>query len=151
MKSSPLPFFSSASSRTRFLSVSSTPKPPQPPVQALLPAAPSDSKPSTSPVSTSTTTPAASSQSAQAASTQPVAPAQTPAPSGGSKRAASYAAKVRAHIESFKVYPPQARRRHQTGMVGFSFTIDRQGRVLSARITRSSGVPALDQEFGLTD
>lgn len=52
---------------------------------------------------------------------------------------------MRAHIEGFKVYPPQARRRHQTGMVSFSFTIDRQGRILSARITKSSGIPALDQ------
>jgi len=119
--------------------------PPQPPIQTPSPAASSDSKPSTSPALTATATPVASGPPAQAASTQPAAPAQTLAPSGGSKHAASYAAKVRAHIESFKVYPPQARRRHQTGMVGFSFTIDRQGRVLSARITRSSGVPALDQ------
>lgn len=70
---------------------------------------------------------------------------QTATASGGSKHAASYAARVRAHIESFKVYPPQARRRHQTGMVGLTFTIDRQGRVLSAQVTTSSGNPLLDQ------
>jgi protein TonB len=79
----------------------------------------------------------------------PAAPAQTQTQtataSGGSKHAASYTARVRAHIESFKVYPPQARRRHQTGVVGLSFTIDRQGRVLSAQITTSSGNPVLDQ------
>lgn len=89
--------------------------------------------------------PAANPEAAPAASRPMSAQTQTATASGGSKHAASYAARVRAHIESFKVYPPQARRRHQTGVVGLSFTIDRQGRVLSAQITTSSGNPVLDQ------
>jgi periplasmic protein TonB len=79
------------------------------------------------------------------AQSQSQAQPQTAIPSEGSKHVASYAARVRAHIESFKVYPPLARRRHQTGVVSLTFTIDRQGRVLSAQITKSSGNPVLDQ------
>jgi protein TonB len=117
---------------------SATVLPPQSLVVASAQTGQSESKPATSPAAK----PAAPSHPAPAqTNTQP----QTTAPSGGSKHAASYAAKVRAHIESFKVYPPQARRRHQTGVVAFTFTIDRQGRVLSAQVTKSSGSPALDQ------
>lgn len=137
---------------------------PQAPAQ--LPSPKPAPKPTETPASTQASTPAlAAPDKNPANSARPTAnaapTAATPAPisapvqtgarppaaaaSGGSKHAASYAARVRAHIEGFKVYPPQARRRHQTGRVGFSFTIDRQGRILSARITKSSGIPALDQ------
>jgi protein TonB len=130
---------------------------PAPPPQA--PASPqtntSDSKPSPA------TTPSASAAPPQTASrpVQSQAPVQTQsqtqsqthsqaqsqAVGGGPKHAASYAARVRLHLESFKVYPPQARRRHQTGVVQLTFAIDRQGRVLLAQVTKSSGVAALDQ------
>ncbi|WP_349322255.1 energy transducer TonB [Asticcacaulis sp. MM231] len=77
------------------------------------------------------------------------APTQSPAQSqsvgGGPKHATSYAARVRLHLETFKIYPPQARRRHQVGVVQLTFVIDRQGCVLTARVTKSSGVAALDQ------
>lgn len=69
--------------------------------------------------------------------------AQTAAKAG--RHTASYLALVRRHVESFKVYPKQAKRRRMEGTVSLSFTIDRQGRLLSARITKGSGAPELDQ------
>jgi len=118
------------------------PKPTETPAPAL--AAP-DKKPANSASPTAPAAPTAATPAPISAPVQTSARPPAAAASGGSKHAASYAARVRAHIEGFKVYPPQARRRHQTGRVGFSFTIDRQGRILSARITKSSGIPALDQ------
>jgi len=80
------------------------------------------------------------------ASPQPAASrSSAPAANGNPKAAAGYAAKVRLHLENFKVYPPQARRRHLRGVVMLAFTIDRQGRVLSGRIAKTSGAGELDQ------
>lgn len=117
--------------------------PQQMPADAPAQTATTDSKTPnpTQPAANTDATPVASRPTTTQTQTQP----QTATASGGSKHAASYAARVRAHIESFKIYPPQARRRHQTGMVGLIFTIDRQGRVLSAQVTTSSGNPVLDQ------
>jgi protein TonB len=49
-------------------------------------------------------------------------------------------------IERNKAYPPAAQARGETGVVQIAFSIDRQGRVLSSQVVRSSGHPALDQE-----
>ncbi len=49
-------------------------------------------------------------------------------------------------LERNKSYPAAAQRRGETGEVELAFTIDRQGRVLSSAIVRSSGSAALDQE-----
>lgn len=124
-------------------SASSENKPVPPPSSAI--SGPGPSAPANPSAATGAAQGAAHTPGQSSAQTAVAATAQPPAASGGAKQAAGYAARVRAHIESFKVYPLQARRRHQTGTVGFAFTIDRQGRVLSARVTRSSGVPALDQ------
>jgi periplasmic protein TonB len=51
-----------------------------------------------------------------------------------------------AHIERFKRYPAEARARGMQGTVQVAFTIDHEGHVLTSRIMRSSGYPALDQE-----
>ena len=51
---------------------------------------------------------------------------------------------VAAALSRVKRYPEAAN--HQGGTVQVSFSVDRNGRALSRRITRSSGVPALDQE-----
>ena len=51
-----------------------------------------------------------------------------------------------AHIERFKRYPAEARARGKQGTVQVAFTIDREGHLLTSRIMRSSGDPALDQE-----
>lgn len=52
---------------------------------------------------------------------------------------------VIAHLNHAKRYPSDARRRREEGIPHLQFAIDRLGRVLSARIVRSSGFPALDQ------
>lgn len=52
---------------------------------------------------------------------------------------------VIAQLNRMKRYPADARRRMEQGVPHLQFTIDRAGRVLSARIVRSSGFPALDQ------
>lgn len=59
---------------------------------------------------------------------------------------ASYFSLLQAWLEKHKEYPSQARQRRQEGTAMLAFTIDRQGRVLSARITRSAGSSLLDTE-----
>ncbi|WAC47992.1 energy transducer TonB [Asticcacaulis sp. SL142] len=97
------------------------------------------------------------SQSAPSAkSTAPASPS-APSASGPVAQAASmsntsrnhtnaYLARVRAYVESHKVYPRGAKRLRQEGVVTVSFTIDREGRLLSSRIVKSSGIAAFDQE-----
>ncbi|WP_343685607.1 energy transducer TonB [Asticcacaulis sp.] len=58
---------------------------------------------------------------------------------------AAYAARLRHHIEQFKLYPPQAKRRRIEGEVVLSFQMDRQGRVLTSRIERGSGSADIDR------
>lgn len=52
---------------------------------------------------------------------------------------------LNAHLNRNKRYPAEARRQRQEGIPQLQFTIDAAGNVLSARIVRSSGFPALDQ------
>jgi len=49
-------------------------------------------------------------------------------------------------FERHKAYPRAAQERGETGVVQLDFTIDRQGRVKSSTIAKSSGYPALDEE-----
>jgi protein TonB len=72
----------------------------------------------------------AATQSARGAQSPRISPARWPS-------------LVVAHIERFKRYPAQAR--NQQGMPYVYFTIDGSGRITSARLSRSSGVAALDQ------
>jgi protein TonB len=58
----------------------------------------------------------------------------------------SWQGAVLARIEQFKRYPALAQFRRQQGVVYLHFTMDRQGKVLSARIETSSGFDALDDE-----
>jgi periplasmic protein TonB len=51
-----------------------------------------------------------------------------------------------ARLERFKRYPYEALSDHEEGVVYLHFSMNRQGRVLSANIARSSGFDALDQE-----
>ena len=53
---------------------------------------------------------------------------------------------LRAQLQRAKHYPAAAAAEHQTGTVQLSFTVNRNGRVLSRHILRSSGSSALDQE-----
>lgn len=50
------------------------------------------------------------------------------------------------HLERHKRYPPEAQRARHEGMPYVLFTMSRDGRVLAARLVRSSGNAALDQE-----
>ena len=72
-------------------------------------------------------------------------PVAAPAPPAVNVLSA-FESKLIAHLERYKHYPQSARTRHQQGVVRMRFTMDRSGRVLSARIAQSSGVPALDDE-----
>jgi protein TonB len=58
----------------------------------------------------------------------------------------SYAARVRAWLESNKTYPKAARLRKQQGVVRLVFVIDRAGHVLDCRLVGPSGYALLDQE-----
>lgn len=57
-----------------------------------------------------------------------------------------YFARLRAYIERYKRYPRRALIRREEGTVLLRFTLDRQGRVLSQEIARSSGHSDLDHE-----
>jgi protein TonB len=65
---------------------------------------------------------------------------------GGAKSRSRYYGKLAAWLNRHKRYPAAARRRRQTGTVRVTFTINRNGRVLSKRIVSSSGYAALDKE-----
>jgi protein TonB len=72
---------------------------------------------------------------------------QTTAPAPPRASAAQVALwhrKIATQLEKHKRYPPAAR--HRTGLAQLSFSLNRQGLVLTSRIIRSSGSAALDQE-----
>ncbi len=79
------------------------------------------------------------------------ATAETPsAPSPGAVSAsaamASWRDQVVAQLQRAKRYPSGADSRREQGVVTLSFTLSRNGSVLSRNIARSSGNPELDQE-----
>lgn len=76
------------------------------------------------------------------------APPSRPAPPAASAAAAAqtWQGRLLAHLERHKRYPAEARARRLQGMAYIRFTMDRQGRVLSAAMERSSGHAALDRE-----
>lgn len=87
---------------------------------------------------------------AERAAAPPPSPAQAAAPSSApvgtsassSVSTASWRGMLMAHLNRYKRFPPGAR----TGTAQVAFSIDRGGRVLSARLTGSSGDDALDEE-----
>jgi protein TonB len=79
----------------------------------------------------------------------PPVPRSAPSPGQSASLAralASYALTLNRHVERHRRYPDAARRRRVQGTVLVAFTINRQGQVISSRITKSSGSPALDEE-----
>lgn len=60
------------------------------------------------------------------------------------RQEADYFALVSTHLNRRKVYPAEARRARQQGVVTVRFTVDRQGRVSDISIRRSSGHDVLD-------
>jgi protein TonB len=56
----------------------------------------------------------------------------------------TWKSRLLAHLERFKRYPEMAKSRHEEGVSLLSFTLDREGRVLSFFVARSSGSDELD-------
>jgi len=69
-----------------------------------------------------------------------------PRPRLSAAQVASWHRKIALQVERHKGYPASARARHETGIAELAFTLDRNGKVLSSRVVRSSGIPSLDQE-----
>lgn len=57
-----------------------------------------------------------------------------------------YLSMLRTWLEQYKQYPSRAQRRQQEGTVYLHFVVDREGKVLSFRVKRSSGYTLLDRE-----
>lgn len=85
-------------------------------------------------------------RAASAAAPAAVAAAPTSGASGASASPARWQARLAAHLERRKRYPPGPERRRDQGIAHVAFTIDGEGNVLSARIASSSGHPELDAE-----
>jgi protein TonB len=87
-------------------------------------------------------------QSVPLAPVAPSAPAAMPQISTNSSPAAraSWQAQLLAWLEKYKRYPRVAQEQRQQGVTQLRFTIDRQGRVLSSQINKSSGFELLDDE-----
>ena len=84
---------------------------------------------------------------------QPVEVPKPPAPvtaqqvKGGAPRIEpSWQTSLVRQLQRFKRYPHDAQVRNQEGVVVLSFSLDRNGHVLTHHIARSSGVAALDEE-----
>ncbi len=63
-----------------------------------------------------------------------------------SKARATWAKELVTHVNRFKRYPAGARRKKIEGEVDLEFTMDRQGRIVSSHVVKTSGSPALDAE-----
>jgi periplasmic protein TonB len=83
-------------------------------------------------------------QSAPAPAEQAAAPAPAPVAGPTSAAIARWERLLVAQLDRHKRYPPKAR--GKAGEARLSFSIDRDGRVLSSRIVHSSGSDALDEE-----
>jgi protein TonB len=80
-------------------------------------------------------------------STPPVPQATAPPkPRPSAAQIASWHRKIALQVERHKGYPASARARHEMGIAELAFTLDRNGKVVTSRVVRSSGFAALDQE-----
>ncbi len=76
------------------------------------------------------------------------APKSLPAPPStraASNAQASWEARLLSHLERYRRYPSSSRARREQGVVHVRFRMNRQGRVLSVSLLRSSGFSVLDQ------
>ncbi|MGP9822570.1 energy transducer TonB, partial [Salinarimonas sp. NSM] len=73
------------------------------------------------------------------------APEPARAPSASPAERSRWQARLLAHLERHKRYPPAARAQRIEGVVHVTFALDARGSVTSARVARSSGAPALDE------
>jgi periplasmic protein TonB len=79
------------------------------------------------------------------AETAPVRAPAASTPSNSNARA-SWISQIMGILRHNTHYPPEAKARHEEGVSNITFSLNRQGHVTSARITRSSGSPALDAD-----
>jgi protein TonB len=89
---------------------------------------------------------AAAPQAAPEQTQRAAAPAPGATPEPPSASLPTWKGLLLRHLERHKRYPSEAQRARQEGIPYVFFTMSRDGRVLTARIVRSSGVAALDQE-----
>ncbi|SEJ74201.1 protein TonB [Pseudomonas linyingensis] len=115
------------------------PKPPKPepkPEPKPRPRPPVEPPPSSAPVSDSVPVPNAK-------------PAARPSPQAGnpapSQAKASWQSRLLAHLNRYKRYPEDARRRGQQGVVKLRFVVDARGQVQSFELAARSGNPSLDR------
>ncbi len=85
-------------------------------------------------------------QAAPADASQAAAPAPGARASRPSKAMPTWQGLLMSHLERHKRYPHEAQRARHQGVVHVRFTMDRQGRVLAARIERGANAASLDQE-----
>jgi len=69
-----------------------------------------------------------------------------PAPQVSSNAPDTWEGRVLAQLNKHRRYPSMARSRRQQGVPYIRFVMDREGKVLSSRLERSSGFPDLDRE-----
>lgn len=113
------------------------PKPPKPePRPEPKSRPPVETPPSTAPVSDSVPAPTAQ------PATRPSPQAGNPAPS---QAKASWQSRLLAHLNRYKRYPEDARRRGQQGVVKLRFVVDDRGNVLSFALAGKSGSGSLDR------
>lgn len=129
--------------------------PPSPAPKPLIAAArqkkPTRTHPHAPARTTSDTLSAAEKTSAPQASDAPpssrtMIPAQSAPSASGSRTPATWQAALLARLEQFKRYPEAARNNRDEGTAMLTFTMDRAGHVLSARLTGSSRHALLDEE-----
>jgi protein TonB len=74
------------------------------------------------------------------------APRTTASPQAAQAARANYNGLLSAHLQRFKQYPAGAKAAGEQGVAMLSFTVSRNGHVLGARLSKSSGSAALDGE-----
>jgi protein TonB len=78
--------------------------------------------------------------------TEAPAPRTTATPQAAQAARANYNGILSAHLQRYKQYPSGAKAAGEQGVAMLSFTVSRNGQVLGARLAKSSGSAALDNE-----
>jgi protein TonB len=92
------------------------------------------------------TVPAPSNQAAPLASAAATPPAPMASAAPSSSAVPGWRGELIGRLQRAKRYPDAARERDEQGVATVTFTMDRNGHVLSASLVHSSGSPALDEE-----
>jgi len=120
------------------------PLPPPPPAPKRPPPRPAVRPPPPRPAQANPSPPAPQAPASSAAPA-PAPPTASAAPPSSSA-VPGWRSELVGRLQRAKRYPDTARARDEQGAAAVTFTIDRSGHVLSARLVRSSGSPSLDEE-----